>query len=172
MRLAMPIIDLRILRLRKLLQGLDKLDSPRERLCGFVQIKIGLPASAARLGPCAPNCTRTSARPRKATVLFMEALTWIEAQFKALGKGPESRGLAVHLLSATQGISLLAHAFHDPELITIEAARSFRFARIFPQRNNEHPSATPKTGSKIRPISALNRARQTETNERGSSLPK
>jgi hypothetical protein len=47
----------------------------------------------------------------------------MEAQFKALGRGDESRGLALHLLSATQGISVLAHTFHDPGLIEIEAAR-------------------------------------------------
>jgi hypothetical protein len=60
---------------------------------------------------------------KKSIVLFAEALAWMEAQFKALGRGGESRGLALHLLSATQGISVLAHTFHDPGLIEIEAAR-------------------------------------------------
>jgi hypothetical protein len=40
-----------------------------------------------------------------------------------MGKGGDSRGLAVHLLSATQGMSVLAHTFHDPSLISLEAAR-------------------------------------------------
>jgi hypothetical protein len=47
----------------------------------------------------------------------------METQFKALGKGADSRGLAVHLLSATQGVSVLAHTFHDSDMIAIEAAR-------------------------------------------------
>jgi hypothetical protein len=47
----------------------------------------------------------------------------MEEQFKAIGKGADSRGLAVHLLSVTQGVSLLAHTFHDPGLITKEATR-------------------------------------------------
>jgi len=55
--------------------------------------------------------------------LFATALAWMKAQFEALGKGAESRGLAVHLLSATQGVSVLAHTFHDPDLITLEAER-------------------------------------------------
>jgi hypothetical protein len=59
---------------------------------------------------------------KKSTILLAEALAWMEAQFRALGKGADSRGLAVHLLSATQGVSVLAHAFHDPALIEIEAA--------------------------------------------------
>jgi hypothetical protein len=47
----------------------------------------------------------------------------MESQFRALGKRDDSRSLAVHLLSATQGVSLLAHTFHDPRMITNEAER-------------------------------------------------
>jgi TetR/AcrR family transcriptional repressor of nem operon len=47
-------------------------------------------------------------------VLFAEALFWMEKQFEALGKGADSPGCAVHLLSATQGVSVLAHTFQDP----------------------------------------------------------
>jgi hypothetical protein len=47
----------------------------------------------------------------------------MEKQFAALGKGTDSRSYAVHLLSATQGVSLLAHTFHDPTMIAREAAR-------------------------------------------------
>ena len=122
------IIDLRVLRLRYLLQRLDKLDSPKKRLCGFLQIKIDNRQELARLGcPVGTLCSELHKDggpvARKATILFAEALTWMEGQFRALGKGAEARGLAVHLLSATQGVSLLAHTFHDPELITIQAAR-------------------------------------------------
>jgi len=60
---------------------------------------------------------------KKSRVLFAEALTWMGTQFKALGKGKDSRGLAVHLLSATQGVSVLAHTFHDSSLIEMEATR-------------------------------------------------
>ena len=65
----------------------------------------------------------------RATVLFAEALAWLERQFKALGKGADSRGLAVHLLSATQGVSVLAHTFHDPGLVDIEADRLKKWIR-------------------------------------------
>ena len=67
--------------------------------------------------------SHSPAPAEKSTKLFAEALKWMEAQFRALGRGAESRGLAVHLLSATQGVSVLAHAFHDPGLIESEAAR-------------------------------------------------
>jgi hypothetical protein len=45
----------------------------------------------------------------------------MERQFRALGKGADSRSLAVHLLSATQGVSVLAHTFREPGLVDMEA---------------------------------------------------
>ena len=132
--LGEAIINLRVGRLRKLLDQLDKLDFPRERLCGFVQLKIDNREELARLGcPVGTLCSelhkQRSPVAKKSTAIFMHALTWLESQFKALGKGAESRGLAVHLLSATQGVSLLAHTFHDPGLITMEAARLKQWIR-------------------------------------------
>jgi AcrR family transcriptional regulator len=122
------IVELRVSRFRRLLQELDKADSPAERLCGFVQIKIknreGLARSGCPVGTlCSELQKHGGAVAKKSTVLFAEALAWMEAQFKALGKGADSRGLAVHLLSATQGVSVLAHTFHDPGMIEMEAAR-------------------------------------------------
>ncbi|MBO0695693.1 MAG: TetR/AcrR family transcriptional regulator [Verrucomicrobia bacterium] len=131
---ANAIIHQRVSRLRRLLQKLDKTDSPTERLCGFVQIKINDRELLARNGcPAGTLCSELHKHggpvARNATALFTEALAWLEAQFKALGKGRDSRGLAIHLLSTTQGVSLLAHTFHDPSLISIEAARLKKWIR-------------------------------------------
>lgn len=122
------IVQLRVSRFKKLLEELDQADSPRERLCGFVQIKINNREGLARNGcPVGTLCSELQkhggAVAKKPRVLFSEALAWMEAQFQAIGKGADSRGLAVHLLSATQGVSVLAHTFHDPGLIEMEAAR-------------------------------------------------
>jgi hypothetical protein len=54
----------------------------------------------------------------------------MEKQFELLGKGADSRGLAVHLLSATQGVSVLAHTFQDPNLIVTEAERLKEWIRV------------------------------------------
>ncbi|HEY6329679.1 MAG TPA: TetR/AcrR family transcriptional regulator [Blastocatellia bacterium] len=128
------IIELRLSRLRALLKQLDDLDSPTERLCGFVQIKVDRRDELARGGcPVGTLCSelRKQGGPvaNRATVIFAEVLAWLEKEFKALGKGAGSRGLAVHVLSATQGLSLLAHAFHDPGLIDMEAARLIEWIR-------------------------------------------
>ena len=128
------IIDLRVSRFRKLLEELDKAESPKERLCGFVQIKINNREELSRRGcPVGTLCSelRKHGGPvaEKSTLLFATALAWMEAQFKALGKGADSRGLAVHLLAATQGVSVLAHTLHDADMITNEAVRLMEWIR-------------------------------------------
>ena len=122
------IIDLRVSRFRNLLREFDSTGSPKERLCAFVQIKINNREELARSGcPVGTLCSELrklgGAAADKSQVLFATALDWMEKQFRELAKGAASRGLAVHLLSATQGVSVLAHTFHDPGLIEMEAAR-------------------------------------------------
>jgi len=93
-----------------------------------VDIKIKNRAGLARGGcPVGTLCSELQKyggpAARKSRVLFAEALAWMEKQFLALDKGAESRGLALHLLSATQGVSVLAHTFHDPSMIESESRR-------------------------------------------------
>src|ERR1700682_2410526 len=140
------IVEQRVSRFKKLLQELDKAGSPKERLCGFVQIKIknreGLARSGCPVGTlCSELHKHGGAVAKKSTALFAAALAWMETQFKALGKGTDSRGLAVHLLSATQGVSVLAHTFHDPGMIEMEAARLKGWIRALETEDN--PGGTP-----------------------------
>jgi AcrR family transcriptional regulator len=137
------IVELRVSRFKKLLRELDKADSPKERLCAFVQIKINNRDSLARSGcPVGTLCSELHKHggpvARKSTALFAEALAWMETQFQSLGKGADSRGLAVHLLSATQGVSVLAHTFHDPALITSEAERLKQWIRSLETEGRYH----------------------------------
>ncbi|HEX2663734.1 MAG TPA: TetR/AcrR family transcriptional regulator [Candidatus Acidoferrum sp.] len=126
--MARAIVNLRVSRFRKLLEEFDKADSPRMRLCAFVDIKVKNRTELARHGcPVGTLCSelRKLGGPAadQSTVLFRTALEWMERQFQALGKGADSRSLAVHLLSSTQGVSVLAHTFGDPVLIDLEATR-------------------------------------------------
>lgn len=135
------IIDLRVSRFRKLLQEFDRAESPKERLCAFVEIKIKNRQGVARSGcPVGTLCSELQkhggAAAKKSKILFAEALAWMETQFKALGQGGDSRGLAVHLLSATQGVSVLAHTFHDAGLIEKEAAGLKKWIRTLEPANN------------------------------------
>jgi AcrR family transcriptional regulator len=128
------IVELRRSRFRKLLEELNRSDSPKERLCGYVQVKIRNRKRLARSGcPVGTLCSELhkngGAVAKKSTNLFADALDWMEEQFRALGKGAESQGLAVHLLSATQGASVMAHTFHDPEIVTMESERLMAWIR-------------------------------------------
>jgi TetR/AcrR family transcriptional repressor of nem operon len=57
---------------------------------------------------------------KKANRLFAKPLKWIEAQFRTLGKGDDSPVMALHLLSALQGVSLLANSFRKPNYVALE----------------------------------------------------
>jgi TetR/AcrR family transcriptional regulator, transcriptional repressor for nem operon len=132
--IAAAIIDRRVSRFRKLLEEFDKTDSPNERLCAFVNVKIKNREELARQGcPVGTLCSELrklgGSAAEQSTLLFRTALEWMEKQFQALGKGADSRSLAVHLLSATQGVSVLAHTFRDPALIDMEAARLLDWIR-------------------------------------------
>ena len=59
----------------------------------------------------------------KSASLLAAILTWLEQQFRLLGKGAESADLALQLLSALQGASLITHTFHQPDLIVRETTR-------------------------------------------------
>lgn len=128
------VIDLRLSRLRATLAECDPFRDPRERLCAYVDESIKAREDLARFGcPMGTLCSevnkQTGETAKKSRVLFAEALAWMQTQFSALRKAEDSVGLAFHLLSATQGMSVLAHAFHEPVMIDMEAARLKKWIR-------------------------------------------
>lgn len=54
--------------------------------------------------------------------IMNEVLSWIETQFKNLGKGTESKNLAEHLMAGLQGMSLLTLTFREPAYLTRQGA--------------------------------------------------
>lgn len=109
-------------------QQLDTMSSPGERLCAFVQMTFDNRKMLARSGcPIGTLCTELhkegGALARQSAVLFTELLSYLEKQFQALDKKADAQGLAVHLLSALEGIAVIAHTLHDPEIVTLEAER-------------------------------------------------
>src|ERR1700747_1025330 len=85
------IVELRVSRFKNLLQNLNKASSPKERLCGFVDIKIQNREALARSGcPVGTLCSELQkyhgAAAKKCRVLFAGALAWMEKQFEASGK--------------------------------------------------------------------------------------
>jgi TetR/AcrR family transcriptional regulator, transcriptional repressor for nem operon len=50
-------------------------------------------------------------------------LEWAEEQFRLLGKGEQAHELAIDLIAALQGASLLTNAFHAPQLMLDKTRR-------------------------------------------------
>jgi len=122
------IVELRLAQLSAQRQRWDEAGSPKDRLCACVQAvfenKDFLAEHGCAVGTfCSELHKAGSSVATRATEIFTQHLAWIESQFRALGKGKDSNGLAVHLLSAMQGVSILAHSFHDPGLVATEIKR-------------------------------------------------
>lgn len=108
---------------------------PRARLNAFLQRMLGdrqdLSQSGCPIGTLCAELHKQGSGPLAwhASAIFDELLAWLAAQFQALGKGEESRDLAVHLLSAVEGAILLAQSFHTPEYLEREAASLTQWIR-------------------------------------------
>jgi AcrR family transcriptional regulator len=107
---------------------------PRERIVAFIQATLDNRDSVARWGcPVGTLCSELHKEPGpladRAASLFEGFLKWLEAQFRLIGQGSESRELAFHLVSAVQGASLLAHTFHDTRQLTRECNRLKEWVR-------------------------------------------
>lgn len=101
---------------------------PKKRLAALIDEVAGQRKVLARSGcPIGSLCQELHKEggplAHRAAGLLDAILQWSEQQFRLLGKGEESADLALHLLSALQGVSLLTHAFNKPQLVLRETAR-------------------------------------------------
>jgi AcrR family transcriptional regulator len=136
------IVEQHLLQLREQLQKLDQANSPIERLCGFVHMTMDSSAMVARSGcPIGTFISEVHKEGgplvQKTPAVFAELLGWMDSQFQALGMETDSRGLAIHLLCALQGATVLAHTFHDPGISDAEAARLEAWIQTFEMTTKE-----------------------------------
>jgi AcrR family transcriptional regulator len=69
---------------------------------------------------------RTDSLDRQAAKVMLLLIDWAEQQFQSMGR-TDARELAVALIAAYQGISLLTNTLRDPALMTIEGRRLERW---------------------------------------------
>jgi TetR/AcrR family transcriptional regulator, transcriptional repressor for nem operon len=107
---------------------LDRLTGPRERLKALVAGWVEQRDLAARFG-CPTGTLAAELDKRTEGGLDAEAgkvvrrlLDWVAGQFRELGL-PDPDGLALTLVGAYQGMSLLTNALRDPEIMAKEGAR-------------------------------------------------
>jgi len=69
-----------------------------------------------------------------AAQVFTDFVDWAERQFKSLGQGDDSRRYAISLMSGVQGATIMAKAFHNPQIISDEIARLGAWLESLPNR--------------------------------------
>jgi AcrR family transcriptional regulator len=118
--------------LDELTARLDQLPDPRDRLKGLIEAWVSQRDVAARYG-CPTGTLAVELDKRADGTLDVEAgavirrlLDWTGHQFRLLGL-PDPDDLAVTLVAAYQGMSLLANALRDPDIMTREGARLLRW---------------------------------------------
>jgi len=118
--------------LDELTDSLGQLPDPRVRLKALIEAWVSRRDVAARYG-CPTGTLAVELDKRADGTLDVEAgvvirrlLDWAGHQFRTLGL-PDPDDLAVTLVSAYQGMSLLANALRDPDIMTREGARLLRW---------------------------------------------
>ncbi|MFF7993721.1 TetR/AcrR family transcriptional regulator [Kitasatospora xanthocidica] len=118
--------------LDELAEELGRLADPRDRLKALVEAWVEQRDAAARFG-CPTGTLAVELDKRADGVLDAEAgavirrlLDWAGGQFRELGL-PDPEGLALTLVAGYQGMSLLANALRDPDVMTREGARLLRW---------------------------------------------
>ncbi|WP_037608327.1 TetR/AcrR family transcriptional regulator [Streptacidiphilus rugosus] len=118
--------------LDELTGALDGLPDPRERLKGLIDAWVSQRDTAARFGcPTGTLAAELDKRPEggldaEAAAVIRRLLDWAARQFRALDL-PDAEDLALTLVCGYQGMSLLANALRDPEVMTREGARLRRW---------------------------------------------
>lgn len=113
---------------RDRLKSWESAPDPKRRLAALIDEVASQRQVLARSGcPIGSLCQELHKQggplAEAAGELLATILRWSERQFRLLGRGKESPGLALHLVSALQGASLLAQTFNKPGLVLRETAR-------------------------------------------------
>jgi AcrR family transcriptional regulator len=117
--------------LRARLASFDRHRTPKARLRALVRDMADQRELAAHYGcPMGTLCSELDKRDgdfeHAAAELLALSVDWAEQQFRSMGRS-DARDLAVALVAANQGISLLTNTLRDPELMARESRRLDRW---------------------------------------------
>jgi AcrR family transcriptional regulator len=121
------ILRRRMSGLRMLIKKWDELPDPKKRLNALIQLWVDDRDIDSRYGcPIGSLCYELAKNRGQLSDMAAEPLRvlieWCEVQFRELGKSKrQANDLAVHLMCSLQGVSLLANAFGDAQVILREA---------------------------------------------------
>ena len=123
--LVQAVIDAHADAIRAMLGSFERHRSPRARLKAFARSIAQTGQDAARSGcPHGTLCSELDKREdgldRTAATLMALYTDWAEEQFQRMGR-KDPRDLAIALIAAFQGASLLTNTFRDPAIMTSQA---------------------------------------------------
>jgi TetR/AcrR family transcriptional regulator, transcriptional repressor for nem operon len=124
-------IDARRQDLAAMIASLERHRTPQGRLKALVQALVDQRELTARYGcPFGTLCSELDKRAdgldQAAATVMQLLIDWAAQQFRSMGRR-DARDLAVALVAAYQGISLLTNTFRDPDLMTREGRRLERW---------------------------------------------
>lgn len=120
------VISRRMTRTRATLEDWEIEDErPRYRILSFVHMVIANQTEIMAFGcPVGTLCSELAKLDHvskgRAADIFSLFRDWLAVQFRALGAGDRADDLALHILGWSQGVAVLASAFHDEAFIRRE----------------------------------------------------
>ncbi len=129
--IAAAVIKQRKAETQRFLTQCEQQPDPKERLIRFLDMPLGFRNAIAEFGcPVGSLCQELnkelSPLSQEADSILKLQLEWAQAQLRLLGR-QDAEGLALHFVSALQGMSLLANALGDPTVVDKEVARLERW---------------------------------------------
>lgn len=134
------VIDRRMELTRTQIKGWeDTSEGPRARILAFIRMLIGNRASIMAFGcPVGTLCSELAkldhAAQGRAAEIFGLYRDWLAAQLRAIGADDRSEDLALHLLSRSQGVAVMASTFRDETFIRSEVAEIERWLAAQPNQ--------------------------------------
>ena len=98
---------------------------PKGRLLAFIDMITGRKADLVQYGCPVGSLNTELGKDRRDLQLAARALfdlfrDWLAARFTELNHGDDAKALALHLLGRAQGIAVIAHVYHDTNLLRRE----------------------------------------------------
>ena len=130
--LVEAVVNSRMQELTDLLDILDALPSPVERLKGMIQAAEARVDEIVESGcPMGTLCTELEKRDdglaAGGAAMMRRHIDWVERQFRLMGHEDDAAELAVAFVSAYQGVAVLTNALGDPHLLIRESRRLQRW---------------------------------------------
>ncbi|MES9971881.1 MAG: TetR/AcrR family transcriptional regulator [Candidatus Thiodiazotropha sp.] len=114
--------------------------SPKERIESYIRILLTNWTMIKEYGcPVGTLCTELAklnhTSKEQASKVFTLFRIWLRQQFSQLGYGDEADGLAMHVLSWSQGVATLGNAFNDLEYVSQEVSKMCDWLDVMSRRN-------------------------------------